>query len=387
MVLLTEKYRPKTIKEVLGQKEAIEKISDFIKNFKSLSKKALILYGPSGTGKTSSIFAIAQDLNYEVIEINPSEAINKQHLQDSLGKSSKNFSFFKKGKLFVIEEAESIERGASPEIIKIISESRWPMFLIANDAYSDKLKEIRKISSLVQFKSIKKEDIMQKLKKICLAEKLKIQDKALETLASYARGDLRAAVNDLQLLSCEKDILLDHVLTLYLREKDETIFDALRMIFKSKDNLNIASAFDYVRNMDFDDFFLWIDENLPREYKDKELIKAYNALSSADIFKGRIRRNQYWRFLIYINYFLTAGISNAKKLPNNNYVQYSQPTKLLKIWMIKQKQAEKIEFLKKFSKQNHCSYRKAQQQWPYLNTILKPLEKTNKCEEECLEEI
>ncbi|MBS3073600.1 replication factor C large subunit [Candidatus Pacearchaeota archaeon] len=386
MVLLTEKYRPKGIKEVLGQKEAIEKISDFIKNFKSLSKKALILYGPSGTGKTSTIYAIARDLNYEVIEINPSEAINKQHLQDSLGKSSKNFSFFKKGKLFLIEEAESIERGASPEIIKILSESRWPMFLIANDAYSDKLKEIRKVSSLVQFKPIKKEDIMHILKKISLSEKLKIQDKALETLASYARGDLRAAINDFQLLSCEKEILLDHILTLYLREKDETIFDALRIIFKSKDNPNIASAFDYVRNMDFDDFFLWIDENLPREYKDKELIKAYSALSSADVFKGRIRRNQYWRFLIYINYFLTAGISNAKKLPNNKYVQYSQPTKLLKIWMIKQKQAEKIEFLKKFSKQNHCSYKKAQQQWFYLNTILKPLEKTNKCEE-CLKEI
>ncbi len=386
-MLWTEKYRPKKILDIIGNKEAVEKLTAYLKNFKETKKKGLIVHGPSGIGKTSSIYAIANELNYEVIEINPSEAINKQHLNDSLGKSSQTFSFFNKGKIFLIEEADNIERGASSEIIKIIQETKWPLILVTNDAYSDKLKEIKKICSLIDFKILKKEEIMKALKKITNTEKIKIQEKAIETLASFVRGDLRAGINDLQLLSIEKEILLDHVLSLSIREKEETIFDALRLIFKSKENPEVVTAFDYVKNMTFDDFFLWIDENLPKEYSGLELNKAYYALALADRFKSRIRKNQHWRFLVYINYLLTAGISNAKKTANNRYTAYTRPTKLLKIWLIKQKQAEKIEFLKKFAKENHCSYKKAQQQWPYLRLILNPIEKNNSDLKEIEEQI
>lgn len=371
MTLWTEKYKPRKVKDVLGQKDSVEKIIHFIKNFQEMPKRSLIIYGPSGIGKTASIYAIAKEFNHEIIERNPGEALNRQNLSDSLGKSSQSFSFFKKGKIFVIEEAESMEYNGVTEILKIIKDSKWPIIFIANDAYSNKLKEIRKVSQIIQFKPLKKEEIMQGLRKIATEENLKIQEKALETLASYARGDLRAAINDLQVLSFEKEILLDHILSLNLREKQETIFDALRLIFKSKENPNVTNAFDYVDNMDFDDFFLWIDENLPKEYSNEELAKAYYYLSFTDRFKSRIRRNQYWRFLVYINYFLTSGIASAKKTANSKFTQYERPTKLLKIWIIKQKEIEKTEFLKKFAKKNHCSFKKAKQQWPYLRTIYK----------------
>lgn len=369
MALWTEKYKPRKIKDIVGQRDSIEKIIYFIRNFKEMQKKSLIIYGPSGAGKTASIYAIAKEFNYDLIERNPGEALNRQNLNDSLGKSSQNLSFFKKGKIFVIEEAESIEHNGALEILRIIKDSKWPIVLIANDAYSDKLKEIRKISQIIQFKQLKKEEIMQCLRKIAHEENLKIQEKALETLASYSRGDLRAATNDLQMLSFEKEILLDHIMSLNLREKQETIFDALRLIFKSKENPDITNAFDYVNNMDFNDFFLWIDENLPREYNNEEMNKAYYYLSLADRFKSRIHKNQHWRFLVYINYFLTSGIASAKKMANSKFTQYERPTKLLKIWIIKQKEVQKTEFLKKFAKKNHCSFKKAKQQWPYLKTI------------------
>ena len=54
-------------------------------------------------------------------------------------------------------------------------------------------------------------------------------------------------------------------------------------------------------------------ENIPKEYSGKALEKAYDALSNADKFRGRIYRQQFWRFLVYQNIFQTAGISHAKK--------------------------------------------------------------------------
>ena len=48
----TEKYRPKRFSEIRGQNSAVEKVQNFIRNFE-IGKKAIILYGPSGTGKTT----------------------------------------------------------------------------------------------------------------------------------------------------------------------------------------------------------------------------------------------------------------------------------------------------------------------------------------------
>ena len=107
--------------------------------------------------------------------------------------------------------------------------------------------------------------------------------------------------------------------------------DALLKVFKTTDPFVALSAFDNV-NEDFDKRFLWIDENLPREYKDpKSLARAYDALSKADVFRGRIRRWQHWRFLVYIRAYLTAGVAVSKDEKYKKMVQYARSTRPLKI--------------------------------------------------------
>ena len=60
------------------------------------------------------------------------------------------------------------------------------------------------------------------------------------------------------------------------------------------------------------------EENIPEEYQGEELARAYELLAKADVFKGRIYKQQYWRFLVYENFFLSYGMSSAKKTPNPN---------------------------------------------------------------------
>ena len=66
----TIKYAPQNTKEICSQNKAIETLKEFIINYKNQAKKAALLYGPTGTGKTSSVYAIANELNSEIIEVN-----------------------------------------------------------------------------------------------------------------------------------------------------------------------------------------------------------------------------------------------------------------------------------------------------------------------------
>ncbi|GAJ22865.1 unnamed protein product, partial [marine sediment metagenome] len=146
------------------------------------------------------------------------------------------------------------------------------------------------------------------LKDICKKEKIKnIKDNLLKSLARRAGGDLRAAINDLQ-SSYEKtkDFNLED---LGERNKTESMINALIKIFKTTDPAVAQNAFEDVEE-NTDQIFLWIDENLPLEYdKPADLARAYDKLSKADVFRGRIKRWQHWRYLVYINDLLTMGIA------------------------------------------------------------------------------
>ena len=65
--------------------------------------------------------------------------------------------------------------------------------------------------------------------------------------------------------------------------------------------------------MPLDEIILWVEKNLPMEYEGEELARAFDLLSKVDVFKGRIYKQQYWRFLVYENAFLSYGISSSKK--------------------------------------------------------------------------
>ena len=81
---LTHKYIPKTTKEIFGQEDVIKQLNNFIINFKKQKKKAALIYGSSGTGKTSSVYAIANELGYEVIEVNAEPKITQSSCNISM---------------------------------------------------------------------------------------------------------------------------------------------------------------------------------------------------------------------------------------------------------------------------------------------------------------
>ncbi len=356
----TKKYEPKNPDEIVGQGSGVANLIGFLRDFKNQRNKAMILYGPPGCGKTSSVYAAAKELDLELLEVNASDFRNKLMIDATIGNASQQMSLFMKQKVILVDEIDGLsgqkDRGGVAEIARLIETTKFPMILTAQNPYDQKFKNLRKKADLIQYNALDYKDIFEYLSKICDNENIEFDENALKGLARRAGGDLRGAIIDLQLLSAGTNKINNDVLNeLSGRKQTESMLQALVKIFKTTDPAIALRAFDNV-NEDLDQSFLWIDANLPKEYKKpKDLAKAYLALSKADVFRGRIRRWQHWRFLVYVNALLTAGIATAKDEKYKEFIQYKPTMRLLRIWQAKMSNAKKKSIASKISSMTHTS--------------------------------
>jgi len=374
----TLKYKPESLKDIKGQDTPITKLTDYVQNYKTQKKKAVLIHGPIGCGKTSSIHALAKQSNSEIIEINSSDLRNEAGINSIIGGALKQQSLFFQNKIILIDEIDNIfgrqDRGCANAIKKLIQDSTYPIILTANNPYNKKLSKLRRITEMIEFNHLKHPTISNHLKEICQKENIQYEEKALNTLARVADGDLRGALIDLQLFTQDKNLTMEKLDFLPDRKKTETIFNTLRLIFKATDVNNSLPALNNV-DIPFNEIFLWLDENLPKEYtKPEDLYHAYQKLSKADLFNSRIRRQQHWRFLVYISNFLTAGISTSKSQKYPAFTKYGPTTRILKLWKAKMRNFKKKDIASKIALKTHSSQKQVLKNFPYHKTIFKNAE-------------
>ncbi len=371
--MYTSKYMPKNSSQVFGQQLAVSQLKDFIVNYKTQKHKVALIYGPIGNGKTSSVYALANELNYDVLEINSSDLRKADNIKTFLDNSLGQQSLFFKPKLILIDEIDNVsgvkDRGCVPAIVKAINKSSFPVICTANDPTDKKLKPLKKIAKNIEFHKLQYRTVAHVIQWVCEQENISFDEKAINSLARQVDGDLRGALIDLQ--TCGKELTFEKVMTLSDRKRTQSIIQALQIIFKSSSVDNALPALDDV-DLKPNEVFLWIDYNLPKEYKDpKSLSRAYEHLARADVFQGRIRRQQHWRFLVYIYNLLTAGVSSAKEEKNTEFVTYKQTMRLLRIWQSNMKNAKKKEIVIKLAEATHTSKKVAEQHLPYFKELFR----------------
>ena len=371
------KYQPKKTSEIIGQDEAIKKLNNFVVNFKKQKKNAALLYGPSGVGKTISVHALAKELDLEILEVNASDVRNASQINSLVGSAVGQMSLFSKGKIILVDEVDGLsgreDRGGLQAIIKLLEKTAFPLILTATNPWDYKFSKLRRNTEMIEFAPLDYLSIFKILKNICRHEKIKYEEEILKGLARRAGNDARAAINDLQTLTLEtKELTKKSLEELGERNKLDTILNALFKIFKTTDPKVAISAFDNVEE-NLDKQLLWLDENLPREYtKAEDLARAYDKLSKADVFNRRIKRWQHYRFLVYINALITAGIAVSKKEKYKHHVQYKPTGKLLKLWWAKQKSMKKKAIAEKIAEKTHSSTKEViKDTLPYLQVSFK----------------
>ncbi|MBS3151406.1 replication factor C large subunit [Candidatus Woesearchaeota archaeon] len=344
---------PEKLNEIIGQDT--RKILLWLENPR---KKALLIHGPTGVGKTASVYALAKERNYEFLELNSSDLRNRETIKNVIGEASQQQSLFFKKKLILVDEVDGIsgrhDYGGLAELNRIIDESKHPIILTANDVSDSKFNALRKKSELLEFKPVNYLDIFKLLKDICKEDKISFDESKLKSIARKNRGDVRASILDLQRSISENKVWEEGDDREYKREIEES----LRLVFKSKDINILLNAFSNV-DEDLDEIFLWLDENLDKEYSGDDLIKAYDKLSKADVYRGRILRRQYYRLLVYQNILMSVGIGLSKTEKRNGFVSYRRSNRILKMWIAKNRNAKRKTIAGKLAKKIHVSSYKA----------------------------
>ncbi|MHC1600680.1 MAG: AAA family ATPase, partial [Candidatus Methanospirareceae archaeon] len=166
----TEKYRPKELREVVGNEKAIEELSEWAEDvFKAKSKKAAILYGPAGCGKTSAAYALASEKGWEVIELNASDQRNAGVIKRIVEPASTSNTFSHTTRLIILDEADNLhgkeDRGGTKAITEIVKRSTQPIILTANDKY--KMGQgLQRYCETIEFKRIEEKLIFRILKRL-----------------------------------------------------------------------------------------------------------------------------------------------------------------------------------------------------------------------------
>jgi replication factor C large subunit len=374
------KHKPASTAEIVGNTEAIKTFSDWINSWsKGVPKKrAAFLYGPPGVGKTVTVEALANDLHMELVEKNASDYRTEDAINRFAGLASQYGSLFGVKRMVLLDELDGLtgnaDKGGVKAITEIVKTAQCPVILIANNAYDPRFTNLRNYCLLIEFKKPPAGEVMKHLKRICEREEIQADENALKFIAQRSGGDVRSAVNDLQALAQgKKRLTYDDVSWLGYRDRQENIFNVLKMIIYGRTSWGAKQAVD-MADVDIDMLFEWIYENVPAHFTDPhDLAQAMDALSMADVYRGRIRSTRDWSFTRYVIDYMTAGVAMARQNTEvHGWTPFKFPSRIMMLSRSKAERAMQLSIGFKIRRKCHISAARASKEvLPYLKIIFK----------------
>ena len=367
-----EKHRPKQVSLLVGNQEILISLKLWVESWKKgiPQKRAALLIGPPGTGKTAVVGAISHDLDLELVEFNSSDKRNKGSIETLVWRAASQDTLDGRGRIVLLDEVDGLsgtsDRGGVGAILKVLNDSVHPVIMTANNPDSPRLKDLlreRRIQ-VFQFEPVSDEDIVTVLERISEQNKVDISRDSLSQLAEAASGDLRAAIADLE--SHVKSGTIDEIVDVsrdIRRGKQETI----SRFFMSLDP-EMARSILSESELDHDSLMLWIEENIHRHLlQPHELNRGLDALSMADLALGRIMRSQNWKLLAYMYDFLADGVAMSRTETPFRKIEYAEPKWPLLVWKGNQAREKQSSVLSSISNLANVSSRRARR--THLDTI------------------
>jgi replication factor C large subunit len=366
-----EKYRPESFSDFIGNREEVRKLENWLKTWNQQRKKAVLLAGPAGVGKTSVVYYLIKKYNYEFVEVNASDKRNKKAVEMLVGKSSTEGTVLQGArvrKIILVDEADglfgNVDRGGGQALGRAISSTRTPIICTANDPSASALKAAKRNMLVIEFKSLKEEEILTLLKLIKEKENLRVSEDILLAIAKNSRGDARSAINDLEGVSVEgiKNI------TFSTRNQEKSLETALINIFQANDFQSAKKATDDL-DVEYRELLTYVYEHAYKQARtSSELFNMYALIAEADMYLSQCYKKQDWKFLKYFYTFISS-VGLVKSSPFK-YTKFGFPSYWALMGRLRGKKAKINAIALKSSKYLHCSTRIfVKEVYPYLRII------------------
>jgi replication factor C large subunit len=365
-----EKYRPKSIEEMVGNEESRIKFLNWLRGWREGSKPALLI-GPPGTGKTTLLHLIAKKLGYNVIELNASDVRTKEKMMQKLGPALSSKGLFSEKFLIFLDEVDGMydkqDKGGIEFVEELIEKSVVPIIMAANLEDDKKIIKLIKKSQVFRFKRVPPRFVEIYINNILKKENIKLSKESIRLIVRESKGDMRAAINTAQSLSglsTEEisSIISSRDLNYSLRESFESFFNAesQEQAYEALKNCDIMPR-DKIRLI----YTSVINSNLSSD----ELLKALEKIGEADEIVKIIEKTQEWRLLRYFDRLLAYSLFNILPKGMVSYSEEDMPWDL-KIRMWNESKALK-SFGKSLSRFLHASSQEVLSiHMPYLLLIL-----------------
>ena len=372
----TERHRPSSERQLEGNEVQRRKIRAWLDEWKNGNprKKALLLVGPPGVGKTSVARAIAQDMGWNVIELNASDARNAAAIRKVATHGSTHRSLFhnpddkKQRTLVLLDEVDHLsgglmavsqnriekamqgedekgkdvslkgDSGGKAELLNLLAETRQPVILACNEimglwgrgsSWSSTRDRFTKHLLTITFDRASDEALRRIARRVLREENLEFDDAAIEALVDNNPGDLRALVRDLQVLSSTAtgsitEEMVANQAHAGRRDTSEGVFPGLDKLYRATE---AEEAVQIGRSIEKSppDMVNWIHWNNAALFpKVDSIARGNQSLSMASkMYMGQFRstahRSWYWSGQLAS---LSASVTNTVPFTSRIYPSY-----------------------------------------------------------------